>query len=151
VQFVAFGGALLLGRLAERHGTRRVVLASLVAWTVVVLLAYTLQRGSVAQFIVLAAVIGVVLGGTQALSRSLFSHLVPRERTAEYFGFYEISDKGTSWLGPLVFALALQLTDSYRSAIVSLLVFFVVGFVLLITVDVPRGIREAGNPLPRRV
>jgi UMF1 family MFS transporter len=151
VQFVAFGGALLLGRLAERYGTRRVVLASLLAWTVVVLVSYTLQRGSTAQFIALAAGIGVVLGGTQALSRSLFSHLVPRERTAEYFGFYEISDKGTSWLGPLVFALALQLTDSYRSAIVSLVAFFVAGFVLLITVDVPRGIREAGNPLPRRV
>jgi UMF1 family MFS transporter len=151
VQFVAFGGALLLGRLAGRYGTKRVVLGSLVAWTLVVLASYTLQRGSVVQFMVLAAVIGAVMGGTQALSRSLFSHLVPRERTAEYFGFYEISDKGTSWLGPLVFALALQLTDSYRSAIVSLVVFFVAGFVLLITVDLPRGIRAAGNPLPRRV
>jgi UMF1 family MFS transporter len=151
VQFVAFGGALLLGRLADRYGTKRVVLGSLVAWTLVVLASYTLQRGSVVQFMVLAAVIGAVMGGTQALSRSLFSHLVPRERTAEYFGFYEISDKGTSWLGPFVFALALQLTDSYRSAIVSLVVFFVAGFVLLITVDLPRGIRAAGNPLPRRV
>jgi UMF1 family MFS transporter len=151
VQFVAFGGALLLGRLAGRYGTKRVVLGSLVAWTLVVLASYTLQRGSVVQFMVLAAVIGAVMGGTQALSRSLFSHLVPRERTAEYFGFYEISDKGTSWLGPFVFALALQLTDSYRSAIVSLVVFFVAGFVLLITVDLPRGIRAAGNPLPRRV
>jgi len=151
VQFVAFGGALLLGRLAERHGTKRVVLASLLAWTTVVLLSYTLQRGSVVEFFLLAAVIGTVMGGTQALSRSLFSHLIPRDRTAEYFGFYEISDKGTSWLGPLVFALALQLTDSYRNAIVSLIVFFVAGFILLITVDVPRGIREAGNPLPRRV
>jgi UMF1 family MFS transporter len=151
VQFVAFGGALLLGRLAARYGSKRVVLASLAAWTLVVLASYTLQRGSVVQFMVLAAVIGAVMGGTQALSRSLFSHLVPRERAAEYFGFYEISDKGTSWLGPLVFALALQLTDSYRSAIVSLVVFFVAGFMLLVTVDVPRGIREAGNPLPRRV
>jgi UMF1 family MFS transporter len=151
VQFVAFGGALLLGRLAERHGGKRVVLASLVAWTLVVLVSYTLQRGSAVQFIVLAAIIGTVLGGTQALSRSLFSHLIPPERTAEYFGFYEISDKGTSWLGPFVFAIALQLTDSYRSAIVSLVVFFVVGFGLLLTVDMPRGIREAGNPLPRRI
>jgi MFS transporter, UMF1 family len=151
VQFVAFGGALLLGRLADRHGAKRVVLAALLAWTVVVLASYTLQVGSVVEFILLAAVIGTVMGGTQALSRSLFSHLVPRERTAEYFGFYEISDKGTSWLGPFVFALALQLTDSYRSAIVSLVVFFVAGFVLLLTVDLPRGAREAGNPLPRRL
>jgi UMF1 family MFS transporter len=151
VQFVAFGGALLLGRLAARHGTRRVVLASLVAWTLVVLASYALQRGSAVQFYVLAAVIGTVLGGTQALSRSIYSHLVPAGRRAEYFGFYEIGDRGTSWLGPLVFALALQWTDSYRSAIVSLVVFFVAGFALLLTVDLPRGIREAGNPLPRRV
>jgi UMF1 family MFS transporter len=151
VQFVAFGGALLLGRLAERYGTKRVVLASLLAWTVVVLLSYTLQRGSIVEFLLLAAVIGTVMGGTQALSRSLFSHLVPRERIAEYFGFYEVSDKGTSWLGPLVFALALQLTDSYRNAIVSLVVFFVGGFVLLLTVDLPRGIRAAGNTVPRRL
>ncbi len=151
VQFVAFGGALLLGRLAAAYGTRRVVLGSLVAWTVVVLASFTLQVGSAVQFIVLAGVIGVVLGGTQALSRSLFSHLVPAERTAEYFGFYEISDKGTSWLGPLVFAIVLQLTDSYRGAIVSLVVFFVAGFVLLLRVDVPRGIREAGNTPPRRL
>jgi MFS transporter, UMF1 family len=151
VQFVAFGGALLLGRLADRYGTKRVVLVSLLAWAVVVLASYTLQTGSVVEFILLAVVIGMVMGGTQALSRSLFSHLVPRERTAEYFGFYEISDKGTSWLGPFVFALALQLTDSYRSAIISLVVFFVVGFGLLLTVDMPRGVRAAGNPVPRRL
>lgn len=151
VQFVAFGGALLLGRLAARHGTKRVVLASLLAWTLVVIASYTLQRGSAVEFFLLASVIGTVMGGTQALSRSLFSHLVPHGRAAEYFGLYEISDKGTSWFGPFVFAFALQLTDSYRSAIVSLVVFFVAGFALLVAVDVPRGIRQAGNPLPRRV
>jgi UMF1 family MFS transporter len=151
VQFVAFGGALLLGRLAARLGSKRVVLVSLVAWTLVVLATYTLQRGSAVEFFVLAAVIGTVMGGTQALSRSLFSHLIPAGRQAEYFGFYEISDKGTSWLGPLVFALALQWTDSYRSAIASLIVFFIVGFVLLAAVDLPRGIREAGNTAPERV
>jgi UMF1 family MFS transporter len=149
VQFVAFGGALLLGRLAGRYGGKRVVLVALVAWTLVTLVSYTLQRGSAVQFIALAAIIGTVLGGTQALSRSLFSHLVPPGRTAEYFGFYEISDKGTSWLGPFVFAIALQLTDSYRSAIVSLVVFFVAGFALLLTVDMSRGTLEAGNALPR--
>ncbi|MCO6004173.1 MFS transporter [Actinoallomurus purpureus] len=151
VQFVAFGGALLLGRLAERYGTKRIVLASLVVWTLIVLAAYALRRGSAAEFFVMAAGIGMVLGGIQALSRSLFSHLIPRDREAEYFGFYGISDKGTSWLGPFVFALALQLTDSYRSAIASLVIFFVVGFGLLLAVDVRRGVREAGNPLPHRL
>ncbi|MCO5997031.1 MFS transporter [Actinoallomurus rhizosphaericola] len=151
VQFVACGGALLLGRLARRYGAKRVILVSLVLWTAVVLAAYGLRRGSAAEFLALAAAIGVVLGGTQALSRSLFSHLLPRDREAEYFGFYVISDKGTSWLGPLVFAAALQWTDSYRTALVSLVVFFVIGLALLVTVDVPRGVREAGNPLPRRL
>jgi UMF1 family MFS transporter len=151
VQFVAFGGALLLNRFAARYGSKRVVLASLVAWTVVIMASFALQQGSVVEFLVVATCIGVVLGGTQALSRSLFSHLVPPGRRAEYFGFYEISDKGTSWLGPLVFALTLQVTDSYRTAIVSLIVFFVIGFALLLRVDVRRGIREAGNPVPHRV
>ena len=70
-----------------------------------------------------------MLGGTQALSRSLFSQLIPAGKEAEYFGFYEISDRGTSWLGPLAFGLTFQLTGSYRYAIVSLVFFFVVGFV----------------------
>jgi MFS transporter, UMF1 family len=151
VQYVAFGGALLLNRFAARYGTKRVVLASLIAWAVVLMFSFGLQRGSAVEFFVVATCIGIVLGGTQALSRSLFSHLVPADRRAEYFGFYEISDKGTSWMGPLVFAFALQLTDSYRTAIISLIVFFIVGFALLLTVDVRRGIQEAGNPLPRHI
>jgi MFS transporter, UMF1 family len=151
VQFVAFAGALLLGRLAKRHGARRVVLASLIAWMLATGASYLLQRGSVWQFLVLAAVIGTVLGGTQALSRSLYSHLVPRSKEAEYFAFYEVSDKGTSWLGPLVFAAALQWTDSYRDAIVSLVALFAAGFALLVTTDLPRGVREAGNRLPGRL
>jgi MFS transporter, UMF1 family len=151
VQFVAFAGALLLGRLAVRHGARRVVLGSLVAWILAVAASYVLQRGSAVQFLALAAVIGVVLGGTQALSRSLFSHLVPRAREAEYFAFYEVSDRGTSWIGPLVFAATLQWTDSYRDAIASLVVLFAAGFVLLLFTDLRRGVREAGNPLPGRL
>ncbi|MFZ5852570.1 MAG: MFS transporter, partial [Actinomycetota bacterium] len=93
----------------------------------------------------------LVLGGTQALSRSLFSHLVPRGQEAEWFGLYEVSDKGTSAVGSLLFGLTLQLTGSYRSAILSLLVFFVLGGVLLARVDVARGAREAGNQAPARV
>jgi MFS transporter, UMF1 family len=92
-----------------------------------------------------------VLGGSQALSRSLFSHLIPGGQEAEYFSLYEISERGTSWLGPLLFGLTLQLTGSYRSALASLIVFFVVGFVLLTMVDMRRAIVEAGNPPPERV
>lgn len=78
-------------------------------------------------------------------------HLIPHEREAEYFSFYEITDKGTSWLGPVAFGIALQVTGSYRAAIVTLLVFFVVGFVLLLMVNMRRGIRAVGNPVPERI
>ena len=100
VQFIAFGGALALGRLAARYGTKRTILGSLVVWMVVIGIAYFLQKGSALQFYAVALAIGFVLGGTQALSRSLFSQLIPAGKEAEYFGFYEISDRGTSWLGP---------------------------------------------------
>lgn len=151
VQFVAVIGALLLGRLARTFGTKRVVLASLLLWTLVVMAAYFLRAGDATQFYVLGAFIAIVLGGSQALSRSLFSQLIPPGREAEYFGFYEISDKGTSWVGPLLFGLALQVTGSYRIAIVSLVVFFVAGFVLLLVTNIPRAVREAGNPVPERI
>ena len=151
VQFVAFGGALWLGRLAARFGAQRVVLGSLVVWTVIILAAYALQRGQAWQFYVLAVAIAIVLGGSQALSRSLFSRMIPAGREAEYFGFYEISDAGTSWLGPLVFGITLQTTGSYRSALGSLIAFFVIGFVLLAFVPVRRAVEAAGNVAPEKV
>jgi MFS transporter, UMF1 family len=89
-----------------------------------------------------------VLGGSQALSRSLFSQLIPKGKEGEYYGFYEISDKGTSWLGPLAFGLVYQITDSYRIGIVALVGFFVVGFVLLMLVPLRRAIVAAGNRPP---
>jgi UMF1 family MFS transporter len=151
VQFLAFVGALLLGALARLFGAKRVVLASLVLWAGAVAGAYFLGVGSVWQFYLLAAFIGVVLGGSQALSRSLFSHMIPEGQEAEYFSLYEISERGTSWLGPLLFGLTLQLTTSYRSALASLVVFFALGFVLLVVVDVRRAIVEAGNRPPEKV
>ena len=99
----------------------------------------------------LAAMIALVLGGSQALSRSLFSLMIPEGREAEYFSLYELSERGTSWLGPLAAGLALQLTGSYRVAIVSLIVFFLVGLALLARVDVRRAALEAGNRAPARV
>jgi UMF1 family MFS transporter len=149
VQFLAFGGALLLGALATRIGAWKTVLLSLLLWTGVILAAFRLPAGEPIQFMILGAAIGLVLGGSQALSRSLFSQLIPAGREGEYYGFYEISDKGTSWLGPLAFGLVFQLTHSYRIGLVSLLVFFVVGGVLLALVPVRRAILAAGNTPPR--
>jgi MFS transporter, UMF1 family len=151
VQFVAFVGALLLSAFARFFGAKRVVLASLILWAGAVACAYSLQAGAVWQFYLLAALIGIVLGGSQALSRSLFSHMIPGGQEAAYFSLYEISERGTSWLGPLLFGLTLQLTGSYRSSLASLIVFFLLGFVLLAMVDVRRAIVEAGNLPPERV
>lgn len=151
VQFVAFGGALALGRLAKAIGAWKTVLISLGAWVLIVVGAYFIPAKNVALFMVLGVSIGFVLGGSQALSRSLFSQLIPKGREGEYFGLYEISDKGTSWLGPLVFALTLTLTDSNRLAIVSLMVFFLVGFVLLFFVPMRKAITAAGNTPPARL
>ena len=151
VQVVAIAGALGLGRLAARYGAKRVVLGALLAWIGVLLAAFFLQEGAVGQFYALAAVIGLVQGGTQALSRSLFSHLIPAGKEAEYYGFYEISDRGTSWLGPLAFGLTYQLTGSYRLAIVSLVVFFVAGFVALAALPIRRAVVAVGNTPPERL
>jgi UMF1 family MFS transporter len=151
VQVLAVAGALLLGRLAARYGARRTVLGSLVAWTVTIGAGYFLPAGEPVWFFVLAAAIGMVLGGSQALSRSLFSHMVPRGKEAEYYSVYEVSDRGTSWLGPLLFGLTYQLTGSYRDAIISLVAFFAIGFVLLARVPVRRAVAAAGNPVPETI
>lgn len=149
VQFLAFGGALLLGALARRIGAWKTVLLSLVLWIAVVIAAFRLPAEAPLPFMALGAAIGLVLGGSQALSRSLFSQLIPAGKEGEYYGFYEISDRGTSWLGPLAFGLVFQLTNSYRVGLVSLLIFFVVGFVLLLAVPMRRAIVAAGNRPPR--
>jgi UMF1 family MFS transporter len=151
VQVLAVAGALGMGRLARTHGAKRTILASLAVWTLILAAGYFLPAGEPVWFFALAGAIGLVLGGSQALSRSLFSHLVPRGKEAEYFSAYEMSDRGLSWLGPLVFGLAYQLTGSYRDAIISLVVFFALGFVLLARVPVRRAVAAAGNPVPERI
>jgi UMF1 family MFS transporter len=115
VQFVAFGGALAFGRLALRFGTKRTVLGSLVVWTGVVGAAYFLQKGAAVQFYAIAFLIAIVLGGTQALSRSLYSLVIPPGREAEYFSLYQISDRGSAFLGSLTLTLALQTVIASRS------------------------------------
>jgi UMF1 family MFS transporter len=148
VQFVAFGGALLFGRIARRTGAQRAILASLVLWVAVVAVGFVLPAHSFGLFLGLAVLIGVVLGGSQALARSLYSQLVPRGREAEYFSLYQSAERGTSWSGTLLFGLVFQLTHTYRAAIVALVVFFVLGGVLLARVDVRRGVVDAGNEVP---
>ena len=148
VQLVAVFGALGFGRAAAAYGAKRVILAGLVVWSAIVTAALFLPAGELVPFLVLGAAIGVVLGGTQALARSYFSLLVPLGKEAEYFSFYHAMERGTSWLGTLVFGLVYQLTDSYRPAVFALIAFFVVGGLLLTRVDTARGIADARRVAP---
>src|SRR5580658_1697143 len=144
VQFVAFVGSLLFDWIAKWIGAKHAVIVSLLIWTGVLVSIYVSVRTE-RQFFIVAAVVGMVQGGTQALSRSLFSLMIPKGREAEYFGVYEISDKGTSWLCPLLFGLALQFTGSYRLAILSLITFFAAGLLVLLTVNIRHAEAEAAN------
>ena len=148
VQFVAFFGARLFGRMAARIGAWRTVLYGVGLWTVVVIVAFFVPERQLAIFLVLGFMIGIVLGGTQALSRSLYSQLIPRGREAEFFSLYQAMERGTSWFGTAVFGVTYQFTHSYRWAIVVLIAFFALGGLLLSRVDMRRGIHEAGNPVP---
>jgi UMF1 family MFS transporter len=148
VQFVAFGGALVFGRFARRFGAWRTVLGGLALWSLVVVAAFFVPERQIVALFALGAAIGLVLGGTQALSRSLYSQLVPKNREAEFFSFYQAMERGTSWFGTLLFGLMYQWTHSYRPAIIALIVFFVVGGVLLSRVDMRQGIIDAGNEVP---
>ncbi|RVX40676.1 UMF1 family MFS transporter [Nonomuraea polychroma] len=151
VQFVAFFGALLLSWLASRVGAKRVVLGALVAWTIVVTIAYFLPAGSALAFYALGFAIAIVMGGTQALSRSLFSHVIPKGKEAEYYSLYEISDKGSTFLGSFTLGMAFQMSGSYRLAIISLIAFFVLGGAILAAVNLPKAIRAAGNEPPGKL
>ncbi len=147
VQFVAFLGALGFGYVARWTGAKRAILYSLIIWLSVTLYTYAFLQTTV-QFFILGFVIAIVLGGSQALSRSLFSHMIPRGREAEYFSLYEVSERGTSWLGPLLFGITLQQTGSYRYSILSIALFFALGLAILSFVNVRQAVIEAGNVVP---
>jgi MFS transporter, UMF1 family len=151
VQFVAFFGALLFGWVAGRIGAKRTVLGGIVMWTLVVAFAFFVPAGAFGVWLVCAVGIGTVMGGTQALSRSMYSQLVPRGKESEYFSFYQAMERGTSWFGTLAFGLTFQLTGSYRPAILVTIVFFVIGGLLLTRVNMRKGIEMAGNEQPRLV
>jgi len=143
IQAVAFLGAFFLFPfLARRLGAKGAIVLSLIVWSLVVIYAFAALTTQF-QFWILGAVIALVLGGSQALSRSLFAQMIPKGREAEFFSFYEVSDRATSFLGPLIFGLANQIFGSLRYGILSLIILFVIGFVILLTVNVPRAIQEA--------
>lgn len=151
IQLVAFAGAWLTGYLAPLLGTKRTLLVILGIWTVILTTAYFLPAGQPLPFMALGFFIGLVLGGSQALARSLFSHLIPRGKEGAYFSLYTICDRAGTLTATLVGFVAVQLTGGYRAAIFSLVAFFIVGGVLLLLTNIRRGVRQAGNSVPARL
>jgi UMF1 family MFS transporter len=144
IQFVAFFGALLWGRLANWIGAKRAIIVALVIWAGVVIYAYGGMQGDsrVIEFVILGAFIALVMGGSQAISRSLYAQMIPEGREAEYYSFYEVSERGTSWIGPLLFGLMNQVFGSLRPAILSLIFFFVMGLIILPFVNVDKAMHD---------
>jgi len=129
IQFVAMPGTLLFGRLAEAYGAKRAIYLALFLFILVSIYAFFMDKAW--EFWLLGFVIAIILGGSQAVSRSYFSSLIPEGKHAEFFGFYAISAKFASVLGPFIFALIVDLTGSARLSILALTVFFVIGIILL--------------------
>jgi UMF1 family MFS transporter len=144
IQFVAFFGALFWGRLAGWIGAKQSIIVSLVIWAGVVIYAYSGMKGDsrVAEFFVLGIFIALVLGGSQAISRSLFAQMIPEGKEAEFYSFYEVSERGTSWTGPLIFGLANQIFGSLRYGILSLIFYFIAGLIVLPFVNVKKAMED---------
>ncbi len=130
VQFVAAFGAILFLKLSKMFSEKNSILIAIIVWVFILIYAFGFLKGQT-DFFILAMCIAIVMGGIQSISRSLYSKLIPQNKESEYFSIYEISEKGTSWLGPFAFGLTYQLTLSYRFAILSLLIFFLIGGLIL--------------------
>lgn len=144
VQFVAFFGSMAFNWLASAISAKRAVVVSLVIWTAVLVYIYLAVKTTV-EFFIMAAIVAMVMGGSQALSRSLYAQIIPTGKEAEYYSVYEISDKGTSWMCPLLFGLALQFTKSYRLAILSLIIFFMAGLLVFLRVNMEQGVKDVAR------
>ena len=141
VQFVGIPCTFLFGTVAGRIGAKRALFLGLLAYTVISILGYYMTTA--AHFYVLAGLVGVVQGGTQALSRSLFASMIPQHKSGEFFGFFSIFEKFAGIFGPLIFAGTIAVTGSSRNAILSVIGFFAVGAALLALVNVEAGQRVA--------
>lgn len=141
VQFVGIPFSFAFGYMAKKIGTKTSILLGLGLYSIISVAGYFMAVAW--HFWVLAFMVGLVQGGTQALSRSLFGAMIPKERSGEFFGFYSMSDKFAGIIGPLVFGAVGTLTGTSRFGIVSLVIFFVVGGLLLTRVDTTKGIKEA--------
>lgn len=141
VQFVGVPFAFLFGMLASRIGAKNAVFLGLLAYTAISIIGYFMTTAT--HFFILAGLVGMVQGGTQALSRSLFATLIPAHKSGEFFGFYSVFEKFSSIFGPLLFSITIALTGSSRNAILSVIAFFAIGAAILAFVNVEQGQRTA--------
>jgi UMF1 family MFS transporter len=148
IQLVAFVGALLFGWLAGVLGTKRAIMLSIGGWAVVAISAFLLPAEQPVGFLAVGALAGLVLGGVQALSRSLYASMIPEDSSAEFFGFYSVFSKFSAIFGPLLFAAVGIATGSSRLAILFLVSFFILGAILLSRVDVEAGRAAKDRPRP---
>ena len=137
VQFLGVPFTLVFGRLPEKIGTKRSILLALCVYTVITFLGYFMTMPL--HFWLLAGLVALVQGGTQALSRSMYGSMAPPAKSAEFFGFYNVSSKFAGILGPLLFGVVAQLTGTSRISILAIVIFFLAGGLLLITVDHEKG------------
>ena len=149
-QISAFAGALIFERISRWLGAKGTIMLALGVWCGIVIYAYAFFSNEFQAYI-MGGAIGMVLGAAQALSRSLYSHMIPKGRESSFFGLYEISEKGTSWMGQIMFTVIVGATGSFRQAILGLIVFFLVGTIVLAFTDTTRAIHEAGNLTPDEV
>ncbi len=145
VQFLGVPFAFLFGTLGARIGAKRAIFVALSVYTLAAVLGYFMT--TTAEFFMLAALVATVQGGSQALSRSLFSRLIPAEKTSEFFGFYAVAERFATVLGPVVFTVSIAVTGSSRSAVLAIIAFFVAGAALLSMVDETGG-ALAGDGVP---
>jgi len=143
IQFMAMPGSLLFARLSKQIGVRNAIFFSLAIFLLVCIFAYRMT--SALEFWILGGVIAIILGGSQALSRSLYASMVPKQQAAEFFGFFTISSRFAAIFGPLLFALVADISGSSRNSILALGSFFIIGGGLLLLVNVQRGREQAAK------
>jgi UMF1 family MFS transporter len=146
IQFVSVVGALAFSKLAEKISAKKALMVSLLGWSFVVIYAYFMQTPT--EYFILGGIVGLVQGGSQSLSRSFYGSIIPVHAAAEFYGFYSVFNKGSAIIGPLAFALIRQFTGTARASILSLIVFFILGLVILAYVDVEQAkAAKATSPL----
>jgi UMF1 family MFS transporter len=146
-QFIGVPCAFMFGRLAGRIGPKRAVFIGLLVYAFITILGYFMRTG--AHFLALAILVGTVQGGTQALSRSMFASMIPRDRSSEFFAFFSVFERYAGVLGPVLFAWMISVSGRGRNAILAVLAFFVIGAAILSFVDLEAGRREATRPTVR--